>query len=80
MVALALLALLLGSAHAQQQQQQQHWTQPGFGAATRVVVIGIDGCRSDLIGSAAAPTLQRLLAEGSSTINARKCADCLSDS
>ena len=72
--ALMLALVLFGSVHGQQQHQQQ----PGFGAAKRVVVIGIDGCRADLIGSAVAPTLQRLVAKGASTTSARALLPTLS--
>jgi predicted AlkP superfamily pyrophosphatase or phosphodiesterase len=44
--------------------------QPGIGLATNVIVVSVDGLRPDAIRAYSAPTLQRLMREGSYTLAA----------
>ena len=44
--------------------------QPGIGLASNVIVVSVDGLRPDAIGAYNAPTLQRLMREGSYTLAA----------
>jgi hypothetical protein len=68
---LALQLLLAACGGMVRGTEGQQSLQPGFGAANRVVVVGIDGCRSDLVDLSRAPTLHRLLSGGASTLSAR---------